>query len=160
MLYCDLLKSKLPKSDNANSIGSSDLRLIGRIVNTCEYCIETIPHMKENIVQALDSSFEERVDFEGELEGFQVLINQAIDPLINFIINQLAVALGNMERMNWGVWDSVGDSSAYIGEIKSTLQMNLSQIVDSMSSENHSYLCRKLVEGFIPRYIDSICRCK
>jgi hypothetical protein len=155
-----LLRSKLPKSENVNALGSSDLRLMSRIVNTSEYCIETIPSMKENIEQVLDPSYSEKLDFETEIEAFQLLINHAIDPVVNFILSQLETPLGNMEKMNWGTWESVGDSSAYVGDIKSTFQKYLSAIAESISAENHSYLCRKLVETFIPRYLTSICRCK
>jgi hypothetical protein len=51
--YADLLRSKLPKTENPSLIRTSDLKLICRIVNTCEYCIDTLPAMKENIVAVM-----------------------------------------------------------------------------------------------------------
>jgi hypothetical protein len=72
----------------------------------------------------------------------------------------LDLALANLEKVNWSVWESVVDTSTYVKEIKTLFQAHLPPIAESISSEYHSYLCRKLAETFVPKFLASICRCR
>jgi vacuolar protein sorting-associated protein 53 len=88
--YATILTSKLAKPSGTNSAGESvykfgdgdDIpRLACYIVNTADYCLESMPKLEENIQNRIDDEFQEKVDLEEEQDAMYEVINMAIKVL-------------------------------------------------------------------------------
>ena len=88
--YIKLLKAKLPprtfeEQQNANSVlltEDQEQRLV-YIVNTCEYCLEIVPQLHQQIEDRVSEEFENNIDLKDEAEdNFRKLIADAIRAIV------------------------------------------------------------------------------
>lgn len=158
--YAVALRSRLPKQELVSNLKAKELAVLSRIISTAEYCAKVTPDMKETLTKTIDPIYAEKIDFDDEEEEFKLLINSTIELIVAFFAISLDPALSLLEKMNWATWESVGDTSSYVGEVKMILQTHLSLIVNKISQDYHNYLCRKLIETLVPKFLNAICRCK
>ena len=71
-------------------------------------------------------------------------------------------ALFSFPQVNWATLDSVGDQSAYTTSITSHLAGTVPVVRDLLASSRKYFTnyCLKFVNGFIPRYVNQIYKCK
>jgi vacuolar protein sorting-associated protein 53 len=55
------------------------------VINTCEYCLETIPGLHNQIFDKIDESYKSRVDLNVAQDTFRELINLCITAIISSI---------------------------------------------------------------------------
>ena len=80
--YSKLLRRKIPiQAFSDNSLkpllltDDQELHCV-YIVNTCEYCLETLPRLHEQIEDAIDEAYQDKIDLRDQAEdGFKELIN-------------------------------------------------------------------------------------
>lgn len=131
------------------------------IVNTAEYCSETLPALEGSIKRMMDESFKEQVNLEDAHEEFSILLNQAVHALAAGICADLRRVLQNMTKLNWSMWESVGDQSSYVNEINALLKQSL-PIVHGMVGLTYFPLRLRLVHLFplLPLLVSSASRFK
>jgi len=160
-LYADLLHDKIPKkADNSVMLKREEMILLCLIVNTCQYCIEVIPSLQESIIKHVDSALQTRVVFEEESDYLHEVINKALDCASLSVLNYLDPCLVNMEKQSWGTWEAVGDTSAYVKDIRNTCVEQLSIISGSVGADYHVYVCTNVAKAFVPRFVTTIAKCK
>ena len=67
-----------------------------------------------------------------------------------------------MSKMVWSNIDSVGDQSAYVTSLVQHMKQSIPLIRDNLASSRKYFtqFCVKFVNGFIPKFIQHLYRCK
>ena len=119
--YIQLLKKKLPSktfSEDATSplLSDDDEMKCVYLVNTCEYCLETIPGLHQQIEDIISDEFVDNVDLKDTAEDmFRELINSSIKELVKSIEGRNeTVYTQQLLKQNWLTFEQVSDTSAYI----------------------------------------------
>lgn len=69
------------------------------VVNTCEYCLETIPKLHQQIAETIQG-FE--IDLQDQATvPFRELINTAITALVKSIASKTELAYAPMQKISW-----------------------------------------------------------
>lgn len=128
--YIKQLKMKLPpKAFDDSSSGQillnddQELRCV-YLVNTCEYCLETIPQLHQQIEDRIAEEFENNIDLKDEAEDlFRELINSAIRVLVGSIeARNDQLYQTKMHKVNWLMFENVEDTSEYIKVVSQNIQ--------------------------------------
>lgn len=155
--YCEQLLSKIPTS---RDLGEHQVHMICQIINSAEYCAQTLPQLQESIVKTIDEVYADRVDLEDETDEFVALIGTYIHVLVEWLMFELGGALRTLPKLPWEHWETVGDTSSYVSDIKTIFKSRLSGLAQSISPTYHFHLCNSLVAAFIPEYISALPKCK
>jgi hypothetical protein len=147
---------KLPNNANPLSVKEADIKLVIRIVNTSEYCSFKAQEIKNAIVDKIDEIYKERIDFDDVSESFQLLINKSLDIPLSLFSHQFSNSMLYIEKTNWLSSFKCQDNSSYVNEIKQNLESGYTPIVKKLSNEYHVYMCKKIAENLINRFVASI----
>lgn len=159
--FASMLADQIPlKTDKTPRLALFELKRVCRIVNTANYCIETLPQLQETLVSTIDDIYSDKIELEEEADAFHGLINRALDAAVLSTVFQLEQCLGTMTSLVWGNWDSVGDTSEYVQQIKNVLETQLPPLSSHIPSDYHFYFCINLAKIFIPSYVACFCKCK
>ena len=122
--YTQLLKTKLPAKtfdEQATSLLLSDDDEIKCVwlVNTCEYCLETIPQLHQQIEDIISDEFVDNVDLKDTAEDmFREVINSSIRVLVKSIeARNEKIYADQLLKTNWLQFEQVSDTSAYIKQV-------------------------------------------
>lgn len=159
-LYCDLLDKHLPRKGDGVALSDRELILACYIVNTGEYCNETIPALEGNIRDRIDDPFKEQIDLSSIQENYTQLIHKAVSSLVGGMFNKLNRVLNNMAKADWSNWSSVGDESHFAVDMTRIFKEELPSIARQLSPKFLPFFCNQIASTFIPRYVDTIYKCK
>eukprot|EP00741_Cyanophora_paradoxa_P011209 tig00020554_g10829.t1 len=176
-MYADALTAKLPRvSSGAAAVMAAaallhdreeqvkltekEERTVCLVVNTADYCSETIGQLAESIRRVIEKQFLEAVDLSAEQEEFSGAITKAVRILVLGVETKVQGALEQMTRMNWSAVEAVGDQSPYVSTIGGIFQSTVPTLAHLLSDTHFRFFCDKLVASLIPRYVVSIYRCK
>ena len=136
--------SAITNPRNSEQVKMNEIKVLVLIVNTAEYCAETILPLAESTRRALDPSFREKIDGSSSEDAFQSCIAKTLNTLVRSVTLKTGVST-EVLRVNWGTIETVGDHSKFV-ETCATTFLNASKIVRAnASSENHfRFFCEKL----------------
>ena len=136
--------SAIAKPRNSEQVKMNEIKVLVLIVNTAEYCAETILPLAESTRRALDPSFREKIDGSSSEDAFQSCVAKTLNTLVRSVTLKTGVST-EVLRVNWGTIETVGDHSKFV-ETCATTFLNASKIVRAnASSENHfRFFCEKL----------------
>ena len=136
--------SAIANPRNSEQVKMNEIKVLVLIVNTAEYCAETILPLAESTRRALDPSFREKIDGSSSEDAFQSCIAKTLNTLVRSVTLKTGVSI-EVLRVNWGTIETVGDHSKFV-ETCATTFLNASKIVRAnASSENHfRFFCEKL----------------
>eukprot|EP00850_Spirogloea_muscicola_P021727 SM000259S08749 [mRNA] locus=s259:135499:140355:- [translate_table: standard] len=141
------------------------------IVNTAEYCHETVPihksfsiwqagQLAESIGKVIEPQYRESVDMSEEQDEFSGVITRALSVLVLSFEAKLETELQKMIHMPWGQLDAVGDQSEYVNGIRAILHGGIPLASGLLSILYFQYFMDKLAASFAPRFYISIFKCK
>ena len=135
--------SAIANPRNSEQVKMNEIKVLVLIVNTAEYCAETILPLAESTRRALDPSFREKIDGSSSEDAFQSCIAKTLNTLVRSVTLKTGVST-EVLRVNWGTIETVGDHSKFV-ETCATTFLNASKIVRAnASSENHfRFFCEK-----------------
>ena len=136
--------SAIANPRNSEQVKMNEIKVLVLIVNTAEYCAETILPLAESTRRALDPSFREKIDGSSSEDAFQSCVAKTLNTLVRSVTLKTGVST-EVLRVNWGTIETVGDHSKFV-ETCATTFLNASKIVRAnASSENHfRFFCEKL----------------
>ena len=136
--------SAIANPRNSEQFKMNEIKVLVLIVNTAEYCAETILPLAESTRRALDPSFREKIDGSSSEDAFQSCIAKTLNTLVRSVTLKTGVST-EVLRVNWGTIETVGDHSKFV-ETCATTFLNASKIVRAnASAENHfRFFCEKL----------------
>ena len=116
------------------------------VVNTAEYCADTIPQLEELVKFKIDPLYSERVTFQGEQDLFYDVIASAIRTLVGLLEGQVEAAFRTMTAINWGTVEAVGEESAYVRTINGAVLAFIPACRERLSSLYFRNFCDKFGE--------------
>ncbi|KAK5113085.1 hypothetical protein LTR62_003664 [Meristemomyces frigidus] len=131
------------------------------ILNTADYCYQTINQLEDKIKLRIDEELREQVDLQSQADTFMGVAAAAIRALVHKTELDCEPAWREMRSVPWSKMDNVGDQSAYVSV--------LLQRVRDRSKETLRYLhkpqyarayCDNLVDAITNTYVLNIAACK
>lgn len=156
--YANALRSRMTQH------GDADISVvICLIINTAEYCSETSNELAGSLKKALSnlqSAWVEDISVVNAQAEFRAVQNEAIRALVDNLMRQLGKGFAMLQGMPWGQIAEVGDHSEYVDELTEVLQSNIPKFAENLVPAFFNMFCNKFIEAFIPKYTDTIYKCK
>ncbi|KAK3262239.1 HIT domain protein [Cymbomonas tetramitiformis] len=159
-MYSNKLIVRLPIVTAGVKISDKDERIVCLVINTAEYCKETVSPLGETIAKVLDKPFSEGIDMTSEEDEFAMAITKALGLLVQSMEGRLDTELQNMVRTKWDTVEAVGDQSEYVSTCNALLSHSIPIIGSLISANNFHFFFDKLVVSFAPRVYQSILKCR
>jgi hypothetical protein len=163
--YSKVLRNKLPLPTQGPS--GTMIRLpdggevdVCYVVNTAEYCTDTIPQLEEMIKAKIDLSYAETVNLTGEVDAFHEVITQAIKVLVGALEARFSEGFRSMQTFNWATCEGVGEESAYVRIINDAIKAYVPPLRSLLSAVYFRNFCDKFAQSFLPSYLQMIIRLK
>jgi hypothetical protein len=116
--YALVIAGKLP----ASNIPVGEEKTVAYVVDTCEYCAETVEALQDLIRDKIDSEYKEKIDMNAEQESFHDASTKAIRLLVSGLLVRLEPGFKEMASINWGTMSTVSDESKYVRSIHDVIQ--------------------------------------
>ena len=130
---------------------SSKEDFICRIVNTAIYCMDTVPPLESMMKRHIHPSYENQIDFGGQMDAFIDLINYSFNIIVMSTKEKLDEPLKEMRKTNWQNIDSVGDSSPYV----KSLLTKVGSSIPRMRTKIHVIYFQKFVNDLASMVLDA-----
>ncbi|KAF0695311.1 Aste57867_13870 [Aphanomyces stellatus] len=130
------------------------------VINTAEYCAETLPSLEDAIRGKIDPAFTDAIELSKEIDTYHDVGASAMKCIVLGIDNVIEDEWANMQRVNWGAFESVGDESAYVLAIADKLRPYVPTLRSMLSSLYFTNFCDKFASSVVPKVLQSILKCK
>jgi len=154
--YAQLIAGKLP----ASNIPAGEERTVCHVVDTCEYCADTVEALQDLIQDKIDPEYKEKIDMNAEQEAFHDSSTKAIKLLVSGLILRVDSAFKEMSSINWGSMNVVGEESKYVRSIHDTIQPFVASVSELLPSSYFRNFCDKLASSFITSLYSNISKLK
>lgn len=104
--------------------------------------------------------FQERITLSTTQEAFAILINKTLQTMVDRMHYRMNKALSTMTKLPWSTWEAVGDTSPYVSAISAALKEEVPTVALLISGAYHNFFCTTMVSTLIPKYIDTIFKCR
>lgn len=154
--------SSLLKEGDAVKLTKEEQSKICCILTTAEYCVETTQQLSDKLKQKIEPALANQVDFTKEQDYFHKVISNCIQILVQDLENACEPALTAMSKIQWQSIDTVGDQSPYISSICNHLKNNVPTLRENLSQSRKYFVqfCLRFVNQFIPKFVQTIYKCK
>lgn len=124
--------------------------------------METSQQLEEKLKEKVDKELASKIDLNGEQDLFHNVISNCIALLVQDLETACEPALTAMSKMSWSSVEAVGDQSGYVSAITGHLKSGLPLIRDNLASSRKYFtqFCVKFANTFIPKFINSLFKCK
>ena len=130
------------------------------VINTSEYCAETVPKFAESVQKVLDNAYKEHINPETTQEVFYTLTANSLKILSGVVACMLDNALNKLSRTDWSKLTEVGDQSSYVVDMQRSLKLVFPIVRKRLEDAPFRQFCDKFVRAFLIRYQAAIYRCK
>ncbi|ETV97877.1 hypothetical protein, variant 1 [Aphanomyces invadans] len=171
-LYASRLLAKLPGFVSAGDspatqtqaakwrLGDKQEEELCFVINTAEYCAETLPSLEDAIRAKVDKAFAEAIDLSKEIDTYHDVGAAAMKCIVLGIDNVLDDEWTNMQKINWSAVETVGDESTYVLAIADKLRPYVPTLRSMLSSLYFTNFCDKFAASVVPKVLQSIIKCK
>ncbi|DAZ94557.1 TPA: hypothetical protein N0F65_002209 [Lagenidium giganteum] len=130
------------------------------VINTAEYCAETLPSLEEVIRVKIDKAYAEAIELAQEIDTFHDVGSAAMKCIVAGLENMLEEELNTIPKMNWQTWEAVGDECAYVTHIGEKLRTFVPVLRQMLSSLYFTNFYDKFAASFVPKILVSIMKCR
>ncbi|CAM0142840.1 Vacuolar protein sorting-associated protein 53 [Umbelopsis sp. WA50703] len=159
--YCaNILLASLPRDDR-KPLENEQVRFACYILNTADYCGITTLQLEEKLRDKIDDEWKEKVDLQEQRDNFLSAASVSIEALNKAVFGQFESAYQSMTKISWGLLETVGDQSTYVGELQNTLVNSVTIIGKTVGTKRYfRTFCDRFVEAFVLRHMANIARCR
>jgi hypothetical protein len=132
------------------------------VVNTSEYCAETVPKFAESLAKVLDPAYKEHVSpgADATQQVFYALSARALKTLSGVVACVLDAPLARMSKeTDWARVTAVSDQSPYVNDMARPLRLAFSVARRRLDETRFRKFCQEFAEPSVRRYQASIYRC-
>lgn len=167
--YSLRLLQKLPASPPGGTNDSSGVRVkLGEkqeeelcfVINTAEYCAETLPSLEEVIRAKIDKAFADSIELANEIDTFHDVGAAAMKSIVGGLETILEDELSAMPKANWQSWEAVGDESNYVSQIGDKLRHFVPVLRQMLSGLYFTNFYDKFAASFVPKILQSVMKCR
>ncbi|KAG3039670.1 hypothetical protein PC119_g1963 [Phytophthora cactorum] len=174
-LYSQRLLAKLPAAstgpsgglDSSSSGASNKVKLSDKqeeelcfVINTAEYCAETLPSLEEVIRAKIDKAFSEAIELSQEIDTFHDVGAAAMKCIVAGLETSLEDELNAIHKANWQTWEAVGDESLYVTQMGEKLQTFVPVLRQMLSGLYFTNFCDKFAASFVPKILQAVFKCR
>ncbi|CAG5085345.1 Oidioi.mRNA.OKI2018_I69.PAR.g10870.t1.cds [Oikopleura dioica] len=152
----------LLKEESATRLTRHDLALTCLLLNSADYCIDTISALEDKLIEKASPEFKERIDFSPEKDLFSDVIKTSIGLLVQDTEGACGPAFQALLKTNWAAFHNVADQSAYVTAILKHLEEQIPYIRDLLANARKYFtqFCIKFASSFIGRFTSTLFKCK
>eukprot|EP00241_Pyramimonas_parkeae_P017643 CAMPEP_0114299464 /NCGR_PEP_ID=MMETSP0059-20121206/12989_1 /TAXON_ID=36894 /ORGANISM="Pyramimonas parkeae, Strain CCMP726" /LENGTH=843 /DNA_ID=CAMNT_0001421941 /DNA_START=19 /DNA_END=2550 /DNA_ORIENTATION=+ len=158
--FAQKMVAKVPTPTAGMKPTDKDVCTICFIVNTAEYCRETVQPLGDSIARVLDKPFSDNIDMSAEEDEFSGVITRSLQVLVQIMDARLEEQLASLVKMSWSTIEAVGDQSQYVSTISSILNNFVPQIAGIINSTYFCFFCEKFIASIVPKVYQSILKCR
>ena len=125
---------------------------ICHVIDTCEYCADTVEALEDLIRDKIGHKYKEKIDMSEEQGSFQDVTAKSIRVLVSGLEQRLDTALKEISRTNWSSFDMVGEESSYVRNIHLTVHPFVVQVRELIPSSYFRSFCDKFALLFAITY--------
>ncbi|CAG8483524.1 16677_t:CDS:10 [Rhizophagus irregularis] len=153
----DVLIGRIPRGNMTRD----ELKLTCLILNTADYCYNTIPQLEDKLKEKIDEEYKDKINFDEEREGFLNVVATSIKALVRGIETCYEPSLTAMTKLPWSNLESVGDQSEYVTSFHNTLRLCVVSVHKDITNNRYfRSFCDKFVESFVSKIINNLSKCK
>jgi len=130
------------------------------VIDTCEYCVDTIEALEELIKDKIDEKYKETVDMYDEGEEFGEVSSIGLRILISGLENRLEVGFKEFSRTDWSAFDDVGEESPYVQTMSSCITQFFGLCQASLPILYYRNLCDNFSALFLKNYNSALMKVK
>lgn len=139
-------------AQSTKKLDSNGIKNICQILNSVEYCAETVSQMENMLKNRIDPTLQDKVDLEEEQDAFYAVITSCIQTLVRGLEGRIEPSLQTMVKYNWEAVDSPGDKSEYISRIGEEMADYVTEVRALLTAAYFRNFHDKFAESFIPHY--------
>jgi len=125
---------------------------ICHVIDTCEYCADTVEALEDLIRDKISDKYKEKIDMSEEQGAFQDVTAKSIRVLVSGLEQRLDAPLKDISRTNWSSFDMVGEESSYVRTIHLTVHPFVVQVRELIPSSYFRSFCDKFAMAFASTY--------
>jgi len=133
---------------------------ICHVIDTCEYCADTVEALESLIKDKIDLSYKSQVDMSSEQGAFYDVNAKGIRVLVSGLEHRADTIFREMSSMNWSTLDTVGEESPYVRKLHSVIHPFVETLQSLLPSTYFKNFCDKFATAFINLYYSFIIRLK
>jgi len=141
-------------------IPKGDETLICHVIDTCEYCTETVEALQDLIIDKIDEKFKSKIDMSAEEEAFHDVTAKGIRVLVSGLVHRTDQAFKGMYNINWSALDVVGEESAYVRAMHTEVQPFVLEVKSILPSSYFRNFCDQFAMFFTTAFFNTITRQK
>src|SRR5690606_30977892 len=127
------------------------------ILNTADYCATTSLQLGQKIASQLSPPLAQHITFESQQDAFLSVASSVIRSLVAQSDAPLDPALREMRNMPWARLSSVGDTSAYVGEMIRVATTCATNVLPLLTKETYARAyTERLAEAFSSAFLNSV----
>ena len=130
------------------------------VLNTCEYCAETVEALQESISEQINDEYKQKIDMSNVQESFNDYIAKSIQILSSGLESRIEGDLKEMCAASWGSVELVGEESNYVRSMHSAIEPFTETIRKLIPTSYFRSFCDKFVRLLISSYKNAILRLK
>lgn len=129
---------------------------LARIMTTCEYCVDIVPTLENLMRSKIQPAFADQIDFSPQVGAFNDSMAFTMEILCLGEVNRCEGDFTKMREVNWGSYDTVGDSPEYIKHMLKVLADGIQRIRNYVSPSYFLNVCMKLTGTFLDAFLQCI----
>ncbi len=141
-------------------IPNGDEVTICHVIDTCEYCSETVEALQDLIVDKIEDKYKSKIDMSGEEEAFHDVTAKGIRVLVSGLVHRTDQAFKGMYGINWSALDVVGEESAYVRSMHDAIQPFVVQVKSTLPNSYFRNFCDQFAMFFTNAFFNTITRQK
>ncbi|CAH0474272.1 unnamed protein product [Peronospora belbahrii] len=130
------------------------------VINTAEYCAETLSSLEEVIRATIDKTFSEAIMLSQEINTFHDVGAAAMKCIVTGLETLLDDELVTLYKANWRAWDTVGDESMYVMQMGEKLRAFVPVLRQMLSKLYFTNFCDKFAASFVPKILQAVMKCR
>ncbi|CCI49679.1 unnamed protein product [Albugo candida] len=130
------------------------------IINTAQYCAETLPSLEDVIRQKIDPAFSKAIDLTAEIDIFHDLAAASMKCVVTGVERLLDDSLQAIPKLNWQSWETVGDENSYVVEIGQQIRQLVPIIRQMLAQVYFTNFYDKFTASFLPKILQAIMKCR
>lgn len=161
----DVLAGALLKADRRGSgegrPNTQDLQTACLVLNTAEYCLETISQLEESLRERIAPEFRERVTLAAERELFAASTSAALLAILHELELTVEPPFAQLARSPWRDAEFVSSESEYVQDLVRGLKVVVGVVREGLETKKWvRSVCDKLVGLVLARFMGAIVRCR
>lgn len=122
------------------------------VIDTCEYCADTVEALEDLIRDKIGAKYKEKVDMSEDQDAFQEVTAKSIRVLVSGLEQRLDAPMKEISRTNWSTFDMVGEESSYVRTINLAIHPFVVQVRELIPSSYFRSFCDKFAISFASTY--------